>query len=366
MIDLTELWNFDDPAGSEQRLRAAQVEAPETEAAVLQTQVARALGLQGRYAEALAVLDGIECTDPEVTVRSLLERGRVYRSSGDVTAAAPLFEAAVAAADQGLEGLAIDAMHMVALTLKGDDQIAYTRGILDRARASRDPSARRWLASLLNNLGTAYSDQGEWQLALQTFEEALAEHAPARTSRPPSPPAGWSPGRCVTWAARPKPATRSSPYRPIWSRPDVRTPTCTRNSRCWTRRERAVRHCGVPLRRGRLRRLLRTVSAARGLAGNGRTVDAVALHRLRPGRRRVPAAHVAPAHQAQRLELDDRDWVGLEITDRVDGAEHDMMGIVGFTAHWVAGRQPGSQTERSAFVRRGGRWVYLAATPDAE
>lgn len=175
MIDLTELWNFDDPAGSEQRLRAAQVEAPETEAAVLQTQVARALGLQGRYAEALAVLDGIECTDPEVTVRSLLERGRVYRSSGAVTAAAPQFEAAVAAADQGLEGLAIDAMHMVALTLKGDDQIAYTRGILDRARASRDPSARRWLASLLNNLGTAYSDQGEWQLALQTFDEALAE-----------------------------------------------------------------------------------------------------------------------------------------------------------------------------------------------
>lgn len=175
MIDLTELWNFDDPAGSEQRLRAAQVEARETEAAVLQTQVARALGLQGRYAEALAVLDGIECTDPEVTVRSLLERGRVYRSSGAVTAAAPQFEAAVAAADQGLEGLAIDAMHMVALTLKGDDQIAYTRGILDRARASRDPSARRWLASLLNNLGMAYSDQGEWQLALQTFEEALAE-----------------------------------------------------------------------------------------------------------------------------------------------------------------------------------------------
>lgn len=175
MIDLTELWNFDDPAGSEQRLRAAQVEARETEAAVLQTQVARALGLQGRYAEALAVLDGIECTDPEVTVRSLLERGRVYRSRGDVAAAAPLFEAAVAAADQGLEGLAIDAMHMVALTQKGDDQIDCTRGILDRARASRDPSARRWLASLLNNLGTAYSDQGEWQLALQTFEEALAE-----------------------------------------------------------------------------------------------------------------------------------------------------------------------------------------------
>ena len=71
-----------------------------------------------------------------------------------------------------------------------------------------------------------------------------------------------------------------------------------------------------------------------------------------------------PRTRPERLELDDRDWVGLEITDRVDGAEHDMMGIVGFTAHWVAGRQPGSQAERSAPCG-GGRWVYLAATPDA-
>ena len=50
MIDLTELWNFDDPAGSEQRLRAAQVEAPETEAAVRLTRLERELMLARQQA----------------------------------------------------------------------------------------------------------------------------------------------------------------------------------------------------------------------------------------------------------------------------------------------------------------------------
>ena len=176
VIDPATLWDFNDPAGSEARLRIALVGASTREASVLRTQVARALGLQQHFGEALAVLDGIESVDPEVHVRILLERGRVYRSSDDLDAAAPLFRTAVTAADTaGLDALAIDAMHMVALTLPAEDQVDYTRMILTRARASSDPSGRRWVASILNNLGMAHSDQGEWQLALEAFEEALAE-----------------------------------------------------------------------------------------------------------------------------------------------------------------------------------------------
>ncbi len=176
MIDPATFWDFNDPAGSEARLRIALVGAPPAEAAVLRTQVARALGLQEHYGAALAVLDGIDSIDSEVHVRVLLERGRVYRSSGDLEGAAPLFRAAVTAADTaGLEALAVDAMHMVALTLDGQQQVEYTRTILDRARASTDPAARAWTASVLNNLGMAYSDAGEWQLALASFEEALDE-----------------------------------------------------------------------------------------------------------------------------------------------------------------------------------------------
>lgn len=73
-----------------------------------------------------------------------------------------------------------------------------------------------------------------------------------------------------------------------------------------------------------------------------------------------------PRTRPAALDLDDRRWTGLEIIDRVDGAEDDLMGIVGFVAHWSADGRRGSVTERSAFVRRGGRWVYLAPTPDAD
>jgi len=176
VIDPRPLWDFNDPAGSEGRFREAVNDAAAGDVAVLRTQLARALGLQQRFAEALAVLDSIDSTDAEVRVRVLLERGRVHRSSADVDAAAPLFREAVAAAETaGLDELAVDAMHMVALTLDADDQVDYTRAILQRARQSTDPSARAWTASILNNLGMAYSDRGDWALALQTFEEALAE-----------------------------------------------------------------------------------------------------------------------------------------------------------------------------------------------
>jgi len=71
-----------------------------------------------------------------------------------------------------------------------------------------------------------------------------------------------------------------------------------------------------------------------------------------------------PRTRPETLELDERQWLELVVTDVVDGSVDDQMGIVGFTARWTEGGQRGSLTERSAFVRRGAKWVYLAATPD--
>ena len=42
-------WDFEDPAGSEARLRALLTDADGQDALALRTQVARALGLQQRY-----------------------------------------------------------------------------------------------------------------------------------------------------------------------------------------------------------------------------------------------------------------------------------------------------------------------------
>lgn len=143
---------------------------------MLLTQAARALGLQSRFDDALTLLAELRADGPEVAVRVLLERGRVLRSSGDADAARPLFRAAVDAADAaGLDELAVDALHMVALTLAGRARLACTQEALARARASEQPGARAWAASLLNNLGMAHADLGEWPLALGAFERALDE-----------------------------------------------------------------------------------------------------------------------------------------------------------------------------------------------
>jgi len=175
MTDPATLWDFDDPAGSEQRFRAAVETAEGTDRLVLLTQLARSLGLQERYDEGHAVLDDLAVDDAEVATRASLERGRLLRSAGDPEAARPHFEAAAGSARAGgLEALHVDALHMVALVAPTEDQLRLTEEALAVARASQDEAARNWDASLLNNLGMTHADAGDWPAALVAFEEALA------------------------------------------------------------------------------------------------------------------------------------------------------------------------------------------------
>jgi tetratricopeptide (TPR) repeat protein len=172
VTDLRSLWDFDDPAGSELRFRAAAELAEGTDRLVLLTQVARALGLQERYDEGHALLDHLAVTDDEVAARVSLERGRLLRSAGDPDAARPHFEAAEQHAPA--DALRIDALHMIALVAPPDRQLAVNERALAIARASDDPEARAWDASLLNNIGMVHADAGDWPAALAAFEQALA------------------------------------------------------------------------------------------------------------------------------------------------------------------------------------------------
>ena len=52
-------------------------------------------------------------------------------------------------------------------------------------------------------------------------------------------------------------------------------------------------------------------------------------------------------------------WHGLEILDTVAGGPDDETGEVEFRARYRAGTVAGVLHERSRFVRRAGRWVYL-------
>ena len=179
-VDIQALWDFGDAARSEERFRAALASAVGDDALSLQTQIARTYGLRSRFADAHALLDRIapelERAGPEPKVRALLERGRAFRSAGQAERAGPLFRQAVdAAVAARLETLAVDAMHMAALVEPGlDGQLAWNRRALAYAQRAEDPAARRWDATLANNIGVALHEAGRHAEALESFRTALA------------------------------------------------------------------------------------------------------------------------------------------------------------------------------------------------
>ena len=137
---LRPLWNFDDPDASEQRFRTQlEHETSDSGRAEVLTQLARVEGMRGNFEHCAELLDEAEpLAGPSAAanVRLDLERGRMYRSSGDPHAAFPLFERAFArAVEAGEHYLAGDAAHMCALSV--DD-----REVMENWTAAR-PRSRR-------------------------------------------------------------------------------------------------------------------------------------------------------------------------------------------------------------------------------
>jgi tetratricopeptide (TPR) repeat protein len=124
--DIESFWEYDDPAESEARFQAALASADGETRLELQTQIARTYGLRQAYARAHEILDEVESqlegAVAQAQVRYLLERGRTHNSSGEVERARDLFEKAwQAASEAGLEGLAVDAAHMLAIAHPGTE-----------------------------------------------------------------------------------------------------------------------------------------------------------------------------------------------------------------------------------------------------
>lgn len=203
--DFDALWDYDRPAETEQTFREllpkAEQSGDASYALQLMTQIARTLGLQRKFEEAHAVLNGVEAglTDdlPVARIRYLLERGRAFNSSGEQEEARPLFLEAFAAAHEAREDFhAVDAAHMIAIIEPTDQQIAWNRKAMSIAEASKDERARGWLGSLYNNLGWTYHDLGRFEEALETFtkgyefRKAKGQVAPMRIAR-------WTMGRAL-------------------------------------------------------------------------------------------------------------------------------------------------------------------------
>ncbi len=181
--ELASMWDYDDPAGSEKRFRAALASAQGDEALMLRTQIARTLSLRNRFAEAHAELDALApqlgTAGPAAQVYALLERGRTVRSAGDPVGARPWFDQALAIAEPaGLEALQADAMHMVALVEPTPEgQVLWNQRVAAFARGAQDPRAQRWAGPALNNLGVTLSELGRLDEALEAFRAAVPVYA---------------------------------------------------------------------------------------------------------------------------------------------------------------------------------------------
>jgi tetratricopeptide (TPR) repeat protein len=185
---LDRLWNFEDPGLSEKRFRDALADPTYNtdEKAELAAQLGRAIGLQGRYEEADALLDTIDGEDePTVGIRVLLERGRVLNSSGHAAMAVPLFEQTAELGDHlGEEFLAVDALHMLAAADSAHAE-AWTRSALEYASTAHDPHTRRWMAPLHTSLGWTLHTAGRFTEAIVEFQlaEQWAEQAGTPTQQ---------------------------------------------------------------------------------------------------------------------------------------------------------------------------------------
>ncbi len=169
---LRPLWDFDDLDASEQRFRGQlEQEASDPGRAEVLTQLARVEGLRGDFDRCLQLLDEAEPLagdDSVANVRLELERGRMFRSSGDPEAAFPLFQDAFVRALGAEERyLAGDAAHMCAISV--DDVPLQERWV----QRGLDEGDAYWAGPLYNNLGRTYFEAGDHERALELFELAL-------------------------------------------------------------------------------------------------------------------------------------------------------------------------------------------------
>jgi len=179
--DFDALWDYSHPDQTEIKFRETLQQIPEDNPAFLEllTQIARAQGLQHKFEEAHQTLDLVKGSLSKAVsrpnIRYLLERGRVFNSSGHPEGARPFFEQAWEQAKQISEDYyAVDALHMLAIAAPPDQSLTLNLQAIKFAESSRQERARNWLGSLYNNTGWSYHAMGDYASALEIFKKAEA------------------------------------------------------------------------------------------------------------------------------------------------------------------------------------------------
>jgi tetratricopeptide (TPR) repeat protein len=168
-------WDIERPVDIERALRARLADEVDRRGELL-TQIARAQGMNGEFADAHETLDRAEevaAADPVVEVRCLLERGRLFQASGHPDRARPHIEQALAEAQAyRLDGYAVDASALLADTARGEEALAWRERAVAMAEAR--PAGADRLGGLYREMAAAYLEADRAGAALEAAERALA------------------------------------------------------------------------------------------------------------------------------------------------------------------------------------------------
>lgn len=180
--EIDALWDAQRPAWSESRLRDLLEQADDAGLDYrlqLQTQIARALGLQRRYTDALNLLDQVAAHLPPepctARVRYQLERGRIFAQTFEFSRAMSYLQAALLQADRLKQGVyAVEAAQLLSQVAPERERLGWQLEALRLAEKSPDQQMLVLTDALYTQIGTAYQQKGEPARALEMFEKSLA------------------------------------------------------------------------------------------------------------------------------------------------------------------------------------------------
>jgi tetratricopeptide (TPR) repeat protein len=207
-IDIPEfdtIWNYNNPLQTEIKFREIlpNIKGSGNRSHYLQllTQIARAEGLQSRFDDAHHTLNEVEKLLNQdlhtAGIRCILERGRLFNSSGQKDRAREYFLKAWELGNEyGEDFYAVDAAHMMAIIEIPEEAIKWNEMALELAERSDNPRAKKWLGSLYNNMGWAYHDMNDFEKAYEYFKKAEEWHA-ERNSGEGYRIAKWTVGRVL-------------------------------------------------------------------------------------------------------------------------------------------------------------------------
>lgn len=182
--DFDILWDEEHPELTERRLQDLLKQRPIEDDphyhCQLLTQIARAQGLQRKFEAANKTLDHTLKVMRDMTsitfVRYLLERGRVYGAAEQQVRAKTFFREAWAMSNRvQADAYAIDAaLQLASIQATRETQLEWCLRALQRARDTRDDSAKQSLSAVHERLGWVYHQLGEFESALDCFRQVVA------------------------------------------------------------------------------------------------------------------------------------------------------------------------------------------------